>query len=84
MNARILFRPPPRRKPLRAPIGEKSTAAQIPALPAAVLSTKEILLRCCGLVTCDEARVALEGYPPTFDAWKAAVQRPVTEEMAHV
>jgi hypothetical protein len=37
-----------------------------------VRSTKEILHRCCGPVTCDGAQLALDGYPPTFDAWKAA------------
>ncbi len=56
-----------------------------------VSSTKEILLRCCGQVTCDEAKVALAGYPSTFRAWKAAVtalggvperQTEATEEVA--
>jgi hypothetical protein len=42
-----------------------------------VRSTKAILLARCGPVTCDEAKLALAGYPDTFDAWKAAV-RPVT------
>ena len=37
-----------------------------------VRSTKEILLRCLGPVTCDEAQEALSGYPPAFAAWKAA------------
>jgi hypothetical protein len=37
-----------------------------------VRSTKEILLRCCGPVTCDEAQLVLAGYSSTFDAWKAA------------
>jgi hypothetical protein len=37
-----------------------------------VRSTKEILLARCGPVTCDEAQLALAGYPDTFDAWKAA------------
>jgi hypothetical protein len=36
-----------------------------------VRSTKEILLARCGPVTCDEAQLALAGYPDTFDAWKA-------------
>jgi hypothetical protein len=36
-----------------------------------VRSTKEILAR-CGPVTCDEAQLALAGYPTTFDAWRAA------------
>src|ERR1700730_17718056 len=41
-----------------------------------VRSTKEILLCCCGPVTCDEAQLALEGYPRTFDAWKATHSAP--------
>ncbi len=44
-----------------------------------VRSTKEILLSRCGHVTCDEAQLALDGYPSTFDAWKA----PVTRELEH-
>jgi hypothetical protein len=48
-----------------------------------VRSTKEILLRCCGPMTCDEAQLALARYPSTFDAWKAAGTA-VTEELAHV
>jgi hypothetical protein len=38
-----------------------------------VRSTKEILLARCGQITCDEAQVALAGYPSTFDAWKGVV-----------
>jgi hypothetical protein len=37
-----------------------------------VSSTKEILLRSCGQITCNEARLAIEGYPTTFEEWKAA------------
>jgi hypothetical protein len=38
-----------------------------------VRSTKAILMRLLGQITCHEAQVALAGYPDTFDAWKATV-----------
>src|ERR1700730_9339330 len=41
-----------------------------------VHSTKEILLRCCGHVSCDEAQLVIGGYPNTFDAWKATQSAP--------
>jgi len=47
-----------------------------------VRSTKAILMRCIGGGLTDTARLALEGYPDTFDAWKAAVSAQGTAAMA--
>ena len=67
----IVFRS--RRKdpsPLDAPLKSGRGSEWEPV--SVVSSTKEILLRCCGQVTCDEAAAALESYPSTFREWRAS------------
>jgi hypothetical protein len=52
---------------------------------AFVRSTKAILLRCIREAGCKptvEAQLALDGYPDTFDAWRAATPAPAMAEAA--